>query len=117
MALVCSNCGMDNADAAVACRRCRVPFDLETLAHDEPAQADAGHGPHAPGSLGEVCQRCETYNEPGTRRCTTCGLALAAAEADESSLSDELAGLAISDEDARDALGPRSAPPDATPRE
>lgn len=68
----------------------------EVPAHHEPAavhhEAAAHHetGAHAerhrspaddlPGSdsLGEVCRRCESYNEPGTRRCTTCGFVLIA---------------------------------------
>ena len=98
MALVCSNCGVENADSSVACRRCRVPFDLDApAAHAEPAHAEPAHAepaapalevparPHAAaeselsGSLGEVCRSCEAYNEPGRTACSNCGVPLASA--------------------------------------
>src|SRR5207237_10411608 len=50
-------------------------------------QAEAGP-PAAPArdelsnQLGEVCRRCESYNEPGTARCTTCGYKLIPDEGD-----------------------------------
>ena len=119
MALVCSNCGVENADSAVACRRCRVPFDLEAAADGVPAPTAEAE---RPASLGEVCLRCEAYNEPGTTTCSNCGLPLASAANDavagaESapadalhdppqstlSLTAELSALALSDEDAREA--------------
>ena len=94
--MLCPNCGKENADTAQECFRCHVPL------HDEdpaPAAAEEHHGAAhaAPAAielapmhhqaaddaaaassedLGEVCRRCETYNPPGTRRCTSCGLKL-----------------------------------------
>ncbi len=75
----CPNCGMENAETATECRRCHVPLELQAEA---PAAAAAPPSPpHAAADqlseqLGEVCRRCETYNEPGTPRCTTCGYKL-----------------------------------------
>lgn len=171
--MFCPNCGMENPDTAVECRRCHVPFqeeeapppslsaEQEESTHVDPAlQAE----PQGSDAFGSVCRRCEAFNEPGVARCTSCGYKLvddappaeapaadaggeertppqglshaevAAAEDDQAtlaasavpdrtppqahpSLSDELQALALSDEDARDALGSgRGEPaPDATP--
>ncbi len=67
MAISCPACGKENADRALDCVRCRAPLREEELAPGHPQLAD---------SLGEVCRRCESYNEPGERRCTTCGYVL-----------------------------------------
>src|SRR5918911_4954934 len=105
MAISCPSCGVDNADTATECRRCRAEFTAR------PAEADSG-------ALGTLCTRCEAYNEPGVTRCTTCGyqlsvdasnapLALAKPPAPdmtpvsrgEPTLSEELRGLALSAEE------------------
>lgn|GEM_PF-1527823 len=96
MAISCPACGKENAEAAFECVRCRAPLRDEPEhphpqpdeAHPEPAAHDASlheeqahPAPHAAAladSLGEVCRRCETYNEPGQKRCTTCGYELVA---------------------------------------
>ena len=60
--------------------------------HDGAAQPSAtpfAEEPSGSDSLGEVCRRCETYNEPGTRRCTTCGFALVAEAAQPAPAHDE----------------------------
>ena len=193
--MFCPNCGKENADTAQECLRCHVPLHDEepapaageehhapparAPAHDEGAQAASDAAAASSEDLGEVCRRCETYNPPGTRRCTSCGLKLIADAEPEArahsgspslshaahedlgsdpggeektpptglradfgadvqdhtraeppppfasdtpmeghpSLSDELSALALSDEDARDAMGDaRAQPPqDATP--
>jgi ribosomal protein L40E len=101
--MFCPNCGMENADTAVECRRCHVPLIDEehppeaapaeaAHAHGEAAPADLSHDPHAAAhaaeqaasssdDLGEVCRRCETYNPPGTSRCENCGYKLIADDA------------------------------------
>ena len=96
MAIACPSCGMENADSATECRRCRASF-----AEAPPEDLSA--------SLGVICERCEAYNEPGVARCTTCGYKLdeapkaAAAPASEPTLSEELSALALSAEEAADA--------------
>ena len=98
MAIACPSCGMENADSATECRRCRASF-AEAPAEDLSA------------SLGMICQRCEAYNEPGVARCTTCGYKLtpdeapnaAAAATTDPTLSEELSALALSAEEAADA--------------
>ena len=62
MAINCPSCGLENADDAKECRRCRAPFE-------------AG-GEDISAGLGTLCKRCEAYNEPGVPRCTTCGYKL-----------------------------------------
>jgi ribosomal protein L40E len=64
--MFCPNCGVENPDTAAECRRCHVPFHDE--AHKEPA-------PEA-NAAGTICAKCETFNEPGVERCTTCGYPL-----------------------------------------
>ena len=44
-------------------------------AHEQPA-ATADEPTASSDSLGEVCRRCESYNEPGARRCSSCGYVL-----------------------------------------
>jgi ribosomal protein L40E len=109
----CPACGKENEDSAFECRRCRAP-----LREGIPEEAPAEEAADSSDSFGQVCRRCEAYNEPGTRRCTSCGLVLApdepAAAGDEPpldktppdasrSLNDELSALAISAEDAAEA--------------
>src|SRR5437870_4942936 len=69
--IICPACGKENEDVASECKRCRAPLREEAAA-DEIAM---------PQSLGEVCRRCEAYNEPGVSVCTNCGLQLFAAPA------------------------------------
>jgi ribosomal protein L40E len=71
--ITCPACGKENEDSAFECRRCRAP-----LREDAPPEEHAAEPEAAPSSesLGEVCRRCETYNEPGVRVCTNCGLQL-----------------------------------------
>jgi ribosomal protein L40E len=103
--ITCPACGKENEDSAVLCRRCRGPLrdEPEELAPEEPAvpahSAAPAHPDHAQpvdhshdqqpaatadeptassDSLGEVCRRCESYNEPGALRCSSCGYSLAA---------------------------------------
>src|SRR5438270_9496018 len=110
--IICPACGKENEDVASECKRCRAPLREEAAA-DELAM---------PQSLGEVCRRCEAYNEPGVSVCTNCGLQLFAAPASgqppldktppdaftppsqvPETLSEELRALAISDEEAAEA--------------
>jgi ribosomal protein L40E len=65
--ITCPACGKENADSASECRRCRAPLREEAPPAGEAASSSA---------FGEVCRRCEAYNEPGTKVCTNCGLAL-----------------------------------------
>src|SRR2546430_8096910 len=111
--LICPACGKENEDVASECKRCRAPLREEEAAADAVA---------LPQSLGEVCRRCEAYNEPGVSVCTNCGLQLFAATGPEQppldktppdaftppsqvpeTLSEELRALAISDEEAAEA--------------
>ncbi len=111
--LICPACGKENEDVASECKRCRAPLREEEAAADAVA---------LPQSLGEVCRRCEAYNEPGVGVCTNCGLQLFAATGPEQppldktppdaftppsqvpeTLSEELRALAISDEEAAEA--------------
>ena len=70
----CPNCGMENAKTATECRRCHVPLELQAeAAAPEPLAVSSDD---LSNQLGEVCRRCESYNEPGTPRCTTCGYKL-----------------------------------------
>jgi len=88
--MFCPNCGVENQDNAVECRRCRAPFTAEPLdeGHVEPP-ADAHESLAADAPAGEsndagaICGRCGTFNEPGVERCTNCGYPLAHAHADE----------------------------------
>src|SRR5438132_466917 len=110
--IICPACGKENEDVDSECKRCRAPLREEAAA-DELAM---------PQSLGEVCRRCEAYNEPGVSVCTNCGLQLFAAPASgqppldktppdaftppsqvPETLSEELRALAISDEEAAEA--------------
>src|SRR5260370_18034935 len=109
--ITCPACGKENEDSAFECRRCRAPVRDEV-----PEQAPAGA---ASSEVGTVCRRCEAFNEPGVRVCSACGYDLFAealrqaaeeeAPADQTppdgppSLSDELAGLALSDQEAAEA--------------
>jgi ribosomal protein L40E len=108
--IICPACGKENEDLASECKRCRAPLREED-AVDEVAM---------PQSLGEVCRRCEAYNEPGVTVCTNCGLPLFASPEQPpqdktppeaftppsqvpETLSEELRALAISDEEAAEA--------------
>src|SRR5260370_29565057 len=108
-------CGKENEDSAFECRRCRAPL-REEVPEEAPAEAAAGS---VSSEVGTVCRRCEAFNEPGVRVCSACGYDLFAealqqaaeeeAPADQTppdgppSLSDELAGLALSDQEAAEA--------------
>jgi ribosomal protein L40E len=116
--ITCPACGKENEDSAFECRRCRAP-----LREEVPEEAPAGA---ASSDVGTVCRRCEAFNEPGVRVCSACGYDLfaealqqaageeapfdktppqpyAPPEAGQASLSAELAGLALSDEEAAEA--------------
>src|SRR5215467_3639099 len=100
MAIACPSCGMENADSATECRRCRAAFE------EAPAEDLSG-------ALGVICQRCEAYNEPGVARCTTCGYKLTPEESpnpadgrpatETTTISEQLSELAITAEEAADA--------------
>ena len=111
--IICPACGKENEDVASECKRCRAPLRGEE---------SAAEAVELPQSLGEVCRRCEAYNEPGVSVCTNCGLQLFAAPASgqppldktppdaftppsqvPETLSEELRALAISDEEAAEA--------------
>jgi ribosomal protein L40E len=109
--VTCPACGKENEDSAYECRRCRAP-----LREDQPQAEAVG----APQGLGDVCRRCEAYNEPGVTVCTNCGLPLFARPSHPApdsapspaftspsqvpeTLSEELRALAISDEEAAEA--------------
>src|SRR5438445_13711608 len=111
--LICPACGKENEDVASECKRCRAPL------REEEASADAVALPQ---SLGEVCRRCEAYNERGGSVCTNCGLQLCAAPRPDhpprdktppaaftppsqapETLSDDLRALAVSDRQAAEA--------------
>jgi hypothetical protein len=68
--ITCPACGKENEDSAHECRRCRAPLRDDHEAQKVPAEA-----------LGEVCRRCEAFNEPGVPVCTNCGLPLSHAAA------------------------------------
>src|SRR6058998_199382 len=76
--ITCPACGKENEDSAFECKRCRAPLredvPAEHPAEEAPPSAEAAPADDSSGSLGEVCRRCETYNEPGVRVCTNCGL-------------------------------------------
>src|SRR5450432_4231360 len=113
--ITCPACGKENEDSAHECRRCRAPLRDDHEAH--PAHE----------AMGEVCRRCEAFNEPGVTVCTNCGLPLshAAAAAPDApsdqtppdgsaSISSELSALAISDLEAQEAgLSTDKTPPQA----
>ena len=125
--VTCPACGKENEDSAYECKRCRAPLREEEL------QAELA----ASQSLGDVCRRCEAYNEPGVTVCTNCGLPLFAESGQPpdttppsgftpptqvpETLSEELRALAISDEEAAEAgltLATRNGiPSDKTPPE
>ena len=111
--IICPACRKENEDVASECKRCRAPLRGEE---------SAAEAVELPQSLGEVCRRCEAYNEPGVSVCTNCGLQLFAAPASgqppldktppdaftppsqvPETLSEELRALAISDEEAAEA--------------
>ncbi len=120
--ITCPACGKENADSASECRRCRAPLREEAPPAEEAA---------SPSGFGAVCRRCEAYNEPGTKVCTNCGLALIPGEGGEPpldktpeqpfappaeeaasdhtppdgtpSVADELSALALSPEEAAEA--------------
>jgi ribosomal protein L40E len=102
--ITCPACGKENEESAHECRRCRAPLREDHESH--------------PSAMGEVCRRCEAFNEPGVTVCTNCGLPLsqaaASASAEEApsdktppdgsaSISSELSALAISDQEAAEA--------------
>jgi ribosomal protein L40E len=102
--ITCPACGKENEESAHECRRCRAPLREDHESH--------------PSAMGEVCRRCEAFNEPGVTVCTNCGLPLSqggAAAAEEeaptdktppdgsASISSELSALAISDQEAAEA--------------
>src|SRR5438067_5080408 len=120
--ITCPACGKENLDSASECKRCRAP-----LREDAPPEEQASSA-----AFGEVCRRCEAYNEPGTKVCTNCGLTLIPEEGGEPpldktpeqpyeppveeaaaldhtppdgtpSVSDELFALALSEEEAAEA--------------
>ncbi len=109
--VTCPACGKENEEVASECKRCRAPLRDE----EAPLEFEA-----APGSLGEVCSRCEAYNVPGQVSCSNCGAPLGA-EAGQlatdqtppsgftppsqtpETMSQELRALAISDEEAAEA--------------
>ena len=70
--ITCPACGKENEDSAFECKRCRAPLRDE-VPEEQPAEAAPASESE---SLGEVCRRCETYNEPGVRICTNCGFEL-----------------------------------------
>ncbi|MGZ6142687.1 MAG: double zinc ribbon domain-containing protein [Myxococcales bacterium] len=83
--ITCPACGKENEDSAFECKRCRAPLreDMPEEHAPEPepepaveAAAPAEEPAPSSDSLGEVCRRCETYNEPGVRVCTNCGFEL-----------------------------------------
>ena len=138
--ITCPACGKENEDSAFECKRCRAPLRDE-IPEEQPAQEAA---PESSESLGEVCRRCETYNEPGVRICTNCGFELfaealaAVAPMDRTppptppsdatppdgnpSITAEMRALALSDDEAAEAgvsrgNGEEAPPMDKTPSE
>src|SRR4051794_34481280 len=126
--ITCPACGKENEASAHECRRCRAPL------RDEPVVENAAERFGAT-PVGDVCRRCEAFNEPGVTVCSNCGLALTetspAGEVavddrtppqafsieeqpePEATLSQELRALAISDEEAAEAgLSMDKTPPD-----
>src|SRR3954469_15680988 len=103
--ITCPACGKENEDSALDCKRCRAPLREDAPPEEEvtAAEAPAEAAPAEAGSesLGEVCRRCETYNEPGVRVCTNCGYQL---------FADALADAAPAEE-----APPEEAPMDKTP--
>jgi ribosomal protein L40E len=113
--ITCPACGKENDESAHECRRCRAPLRDDHEAH--PAHE----------AMGEVCRRCEAFNEPGVTVCTNCGLPLSQAASaapdapsdqtppdGSASISSELSALAISDLEAQEAgLSTDKTPPQA----
>lgn len=124
--ITCPACGKENEDSAFECKRCRAPLREEEppAAEPEAAPAEAAPAAEEPGpsseSLGEVCRRCETYNEPGVRVCTNCGYELFAdALAAAAPPAEEPPAEPVAEEAPMDKTPPQAyAPPsDATPPE
>ena len=81
MVQVCSSCGAENAGTALACRRChRLLGGGATRVDPAAGQAAFAAEGDLSGSLGEVCRKCESYNEPGAKRCAHCAAPLGAQE-------------------------------------
>jgi ribosomal protein L40E len=81
MVQVCSACGAENAWTALACRRCHRLLGGGAARVDPAAgQAAGAEAGDLSGSLGEVCRKCESYNEPGAKRCAHCGAPLGSQE-------------------------------------
>jgi len=128
--VTCPACGKENEDVASECKRCRAPLRDEAA----PVEFEA-----APGSLGEVCGRCEAYNVPGVKSCSNCGAPLGPGAQERAAdktppeaftppsqtpdtMSQELRALAISDEEAEEAgltlaSSGNGSPQDKTPPE
>src|SRR5207302_3061977 len=82
--ITCPACGKENEDSATECRRCRAPL------HEDAPPAETAEEPAASSSsFGEVCRRCEAYNEPGSTVCSNCGLDLTAPAEGESAALDK----------------------------
>src|SRR5262249_53867391 len=115
--ITCPACGKENEDSAFECKRCRAPLRDE-VPEEQPAQdaphAEAAPAPDSSESLGEVCRRCETYNEPGVRLCTNCGFDLFAAA---SAVEEPPAEVAPMDRTPPQAFAPphRPTPPEGNP--
>src|SRR3954464_5836775 len=103
--LTCPACGKENEDSAFECKRCRAPLRDE-VPEEQPAGEAAPAEADSSGSLGEVCRRCETYNEPGVRVCTNCGYQL---------FADALAAAAPAEEAPAEEPPPEDAPMDKPP--
>jgi ribosomal protein L40E len=105
MAIFCASCGMENVDEATVCRRCRA-----VIAPESPRERD----------VGQLCARCESYNEPAVERCTTCGYKLppghASASAPEEPSAETSVAAAEDDVPLAFALEEPTAGEDATPR-
>src|SRR5258706_9367651 len=80
--IICPACGKKQEALAVDGNGCRAPLRDEPMEESaEGAPVEAGPPPPAEeaissDSLGEVCRRCEAYNEPGVTVCTNCGTPL-----------------------------------------
>jgi ribosomal protein L40E len=81
MVQVCSSCAAENAWTALACRHChRLLGGGSTRLDPAAGQAASAAEADLSGSLGKVCRKCESYNEPGAKRCAHCAAPLGAQE-------------------------------------
>ena len=71
MAVECASCGAVSPAAALFCHECGGRLSAKPT----PMEPPSGYS-HQRGSVGLLCPRCSTANEPESRYCYNCGLPL-----------------------------------------